>query len=314
MTESAAAASYCRNCNLFLGASPGNYCPNCGQDTAAHPPSAWEFFHEFIGHYVAIEGKLTRTLGLLIFRPGELTLRYLAGKKNSYVLPLRLYLTASILFFLLVKIFGAGNLVKNEVDTRIPGQVSAQANQPGELKKSMRIGKPGLIVADTAEEQGLLNKPFLEVIDCDAIWTQCNKVKAYLKDKYQDQTARQVGRQVLDRTVSLAPYAMFVCLPIFAFFTMLLYFKRKMYYGEHLVYAFHVHSFAFLLLLMVALTPEAIGDWLYIGGAVYFWMAMRKVFGGRLLPTFLRYAVISLLYPVLLALVVTVTMMAAIFV
>ncbi|MEO8104203.1 MAG: DUF3667 domain-containing protein [Betaproteobacteria bacterium] len=314
MTHPAAVPSYCRNCSLYLALASGKYCPNCGQDTATHPPSAWEFLHEFVGHYVAIEGKLARTLGLLIFRPGELTRNYLAGKKNSYVLPLRIYLTASIVFFLLVKIFGAGNLVKNEVDARVPEKVSVLSDQLSELKKGAHIDKPLPKVATTVEDKGVFNKPFLEVFECDGPSVQCNKVKAFLKDKYKDQTTSQVGLQVRDRTISMAPYAMFVCLPIFALFTRILYFNRRLYYGEHVVYAFHVHAFAFLLLLAIALTPKSISDWLYLAGAIYFWMAMRRVFGGRWLPTLLRYTVITLLYPLLLALVIFFTLVAAVFV
>ena len=77
------AFAHCRNCQFPLGMSSAKFCPNCGQDTAPHPPSAWEFLHEFVGHYVALEGRLARTLALLIFRPGELTRRYLGGEKEQ---------------------------------------------------------------------------------------------------------------------------------------------------------------------------------------------------------------------------------------
>ena len=64
-----------------------------GDDAAsAH---AGEFLHEFVGHYVALEGTLWRTLGLLLRHPGRLTREYLDGRRRRYVLPLRLYLTAS---------------------------------------------------------------------------------------------------------------------------------------------------------------------------------------------------------------------------
>ena len=304
---------YCRNCSLFLGATPGNYCSTCGQDTAAHPPSAWEFLHEFIGHYVAFEGKLARTLALLLFRPGELTRRYLAGKKNSYVLPLRLYLTASIVFFLVVKIFGAGNLVNSNAAGPDTYPAISLTGQPVDIKKPLRATQGGLPIITGTSDAKLLKQPFLGSIECSFASAQCEKVKAFLKDKYQDMTLLQAGRQVRDRAVSLAPYAMFFCLPLFALFTLILYWKRKMYYGEHLIYAMHVHAFAFLLLLAIAVTPHSVSEWLYLVGGVYFWMAMRRVFGGRWLPTFLRYGVIAFLYPMLLILVIGVTMVTAVF-
>ncbi|MEP7156465.1 MAG: DUF3667 domain-containing protein, partial [Betaproteobacteria bacterium] len=98
---------HCRNCQLPLGTASAHYCPNCGQETAPHPPSAGEFIHEFVGHYIALEGPLLRTLGLLFFRPGELTREYLQGRKRRYVLPLRLYLSISLVFFLVMGVIGA---------------------------------------------------------------------------------------------------------------------------------------------------------------------------------------------------------------
>jgi hypothetical protein len=106
----AAAPAHCLNCGAAVA---GNFCSACGQETRLHVPSAYEFFHEFIGHYVALEGKLWKTLGMLLFRPGRLTAEYIAGRRVRYVQPLRIYLTLSILFFALLR-FGPNELIKAE--------------------------------------------------------------------------------------------------------------------------------------------------------------------------------------------------------
>ena len=43
----------CRNCGTQ---APLKFCPECGQETTLHPPTLREFLHEFVGHYVALEG------------------------------------------------------------------------------------------------------------------------------------------------------------------------------------------------------------------------------------------------------------------
>ena len=84
--------THCANCDHRL--SPWDkFCSQCGQDTLNHPPSLWEFIHEWTLHYVAFEGKLWKSLWALIAKPGFLTQEYLAGRKQRYVLPLRLVLT-----------------------------------------------------------------------------------------------------------------------------------------------------------------------------------------------------------------------------
>ncbi|AVR99020.1 hypothetical protein C9I28_03230 [Pseudoduganella armeniaca] len=128
------------------------YCHECAEPAHAHPPSAGEFIHEFIGHYVALEGKLWRTVKLLVARPGELTRQYLSGRRVPYLEPLRLYLTLSLVFFALIKTLGIalpqlnigeeriGFVYARSIDIKVGGKDSkadfkssaAFVNDPGE--------------------------------------------------------------------------------------------------------------------------------------------------------------------------------------
>lgn len=60
---------------------------------------------------VNVDGKIFRSLRLLLTRPGFLTREIFAGRRASYVSPIRLYLTASVIMFAL-SAFGSfdGNL------------------------------------------------------------------------------------------------------------------------------------------------------------------------------------------------------------
>lgn len=106
----------CPNCGHAVPPlePPARHCPNCGQATHLHAPTLFEFVHEFVSHYVALEGALWRSLWALLARPGHLTREYLAGRRLHYVLPLRLFLTLSFLFFLLIKVLGLGPQVQVE--------------------------------------------------------------------------------------------------------------------------------------------------------------------------------------------------------
>mgnify|MGYP003338492552 CR=1 FL=1 len=65
-TQPAGRAPHCPNCGFDLGSCPqARFCPECGQETHLHPPTLWEFIHEFITHYVALEGVLWRSLRAL---------------------------------------------------------------------------------------------------------------------------------------------------------------------------------------------------------------------------------------------------------
>lgn len=104
-TESSpACAGHCRNCDMALVREHANYCSNCGQTVHHEVPSAREFMQELVGHYVALEGKLATTLRALLFSPGKLTRDYFEGRRQRYIAPLRLYLTFSLIFFIVFKL------------------------------------------------------------------------------------------------------------------------------------------------------------------------------------------------------------------
>jgi hypothetical protein len=311
--NSAGGAVYCRNCEYLLGEQPFLYCPNCGQETAVHAPPFRQLARRFVADYLSPRGRLARTLALLLFRPGELTRRYLSGRKGSYVRPLRLYFGASLIFFLTVRVFGPGNLVRNEAGRDAGPQNAATSASNAEPQPHFKITKPGPVAGVKFDAgEGGWDAPFLGNFQCGSNGVQCQKIRAYMREKYGDSPLRVVATQVRDRVMGYAPNAMFAMLPVFALFTRLLYWRRRLPYGEHFVYALHVHAFTFVLLLGMALLPAGLADWLSLAGMIYFAVAMQSVFGGRKWVTALRYALIGICYPVLLSIVILLTLAAAV--
>src|SRR5688500_10163226 len=91
----------CLNCG---GRVESRYCSECGQRVADPDPTLREMTEELASEVLHWDGKLWTTFATLVRHPGALTLAYVAGKRASYVSPLRLYLTASVLYFLLAAV------------------------------------------------------------------------------------------------------------------------------------------------------------------------------------------------------------------
>ncbi|MBB5203074.1 hypothetical protein HNQ51_000367 [Inhella inkyongensis] len=102
-TASPQCPNACPNCGHRLAAWD-KFCAQCGQAAHLHQPSFWEFVHEFINHYVALEGKLWHSLRLLLLRPGQLTLDYLQGRRARHVMPLHLLLSFGLLCLVSIKL------------------------------------------------------------------------------------------------------------------------------------------------------------------------------------------------------------------
>lgn len=270
----------CLNCGAALPSPPPRYCPDCGQETNVRPPTMGEFVQQFGGAYFATEGALWRTLKLLLLRPGELTRQYLAGRRRHFLLPLRLYLTISLVVLLALRIAAGWNIdeaVQLDIGER-KATVNALTLGGG------RVGlKDGVFYCEGLP--AWLCRRFQRRLDVDA--------KALLAQ------LPQLG----ERVVANLGAAMFVMLPAFALWLKLLYLNRRLRYTEHLVFALHVHAFWFLALACTVFGPAWAGTLATFVVPVYTLMAMRRVYGGRWWPLLLRAVVISALYGLLLLVV-----------
>ena len=86
----------CANCGTGF---VGHYCPHCGQEAQIRLPTVRKFVADLAEKYFALEGRLPLTLKMMFLRPGQMTVDYLEGRRQRYLSPLRLYLAASVLFF-----------------------------------------------------------------------------------------------------------------------------------------------------------------------------------------------------------------------
>jgi uncharacterized membrane protein YkgB len=87
----------CTNCN---DPRVAKYCANCGeQQPSHHDRTVKHFAHELMHEMLHLDGKLWRTLRVLVTKPGQLTVEYFAGQKKRSIGPLRLFLTLFALQF-----------------------------------------------------------------------------------------------------------------------------------------------------------------------------------------------------------------------
>ena len=89
--------TYCKNCGTRL---EGMYCYRCGQYALDIEQPFWKYILQYFENVYQFDSKIWLTLYYLFTRPGFLTREFNAGKINSYVHPLRLFMFLSCLFFL----------------------------------------------------------------------------------------------------------------------------------------------------------------------------------------------------------------------
>ena len=274
------ASGNCRNCGAALG---GRYCSNCGQAADVHVLSTRELVHEVLEGLTHSDSRLWSTLLCLWFKPGKLTLEFVAGRRAAYLPPFRLYLILSVAFFLLASF----SHFKGEVVQLDRGD----AHQPQESDCT----------------NGTIDLPFLAK---NPDW-QKRFQRACVG------VVRDNGSSLLHLGVATMPKAMFIFLPLVAFLHMLMYWWPRYRYAIHLLFFLHLHAFFFSVAVLLALSGDASSAWPSLTRAddivstvlswlmlLYSILAMRRVFQMGWLLTLVKAFALFVVYSSMLAITV----------
>ena len=276
------------NCGAALG---GAYCAACGQESRIETPTVREFVREFVQDQMALEGKLLRTLKLLITRPGALTLDYISGRRQCYIRPLRLYLAASVVFFAISGLSGHSAWFQTD-----PGE----ENKPL-ISSTHKAVTPAAAAPASAPQAGGSDTPALPTDDDLRDLTTSYPALDARIHKYFKQTRGQAYAQISRAIDNDAPLAMFFLLPLFAGLLQLAYLRHHLRYGVHLLFALHYHAFVFLdLVLLQVPWPGIVDTALRFAIPVYLVMALRRVYGGKLWLTGIGVGAMLLVYSILI--------------
>ncbi len=93
----------CLNCGAKV---LGRYCQNCGQENIEPKESFIHLLGHLVSHEFHFDSKIFSTAKHLLLTPGFLTKEYMAGRRVSYLDPIRMYIFLSAFFFLVVFSFG----------------------------------------------------------------------------------------------------------------------------------------------------------------------------------------------------------------
>jgi hypothetical protein len=263
-------ARACLNCGAPVVAE---WCGECGQARDTQLPTLRAVTGDVTHSLLHLDGRVWRTLRTLVCGPGELTRAFIAGRRQSYLPPFRLYLVASILFFALAAV--------------LPDPVPPALDTQG-------------LAADAGGCTIRTGLPLLQALD-EPLSRACLQIRA------------DGGRQLLTDFAATAPKLMFVFLPLMAAVALPFYRRPRRLYVEHLVLFLHNHALVFLALAVTqlldtaALVGGSLAGPLHLGSAGlllwlvwYLFRSMRVVYGEGRGRTLGKFFALGLLYLLLL--------------
>lgn len=263
------ARTECQNCGTLL---KGDFCHVCGQAAKEPRRAVIGLVQDIFVETLAIDGKLFRTIALLFKAPGVLARRYLDGQRVRYSPPFRLYLFASVFFFLAAfwgadRDFNFAGLSDEEVAEE---DVISRSD---ETVKVMKLDRESPLIElpanTTTASETVKNTRF----DSDIEWLKPHMEKlaeAYDRLLEDPRLFLAQMKENLPRFLLLAPV-------VYALTLLLLYFyRRKFFVYDHFVVSLYMHAalYAYLLVALLISKIPVIG---FLWWVPLVWAAFQPV-------------------------------------
>lgn len=304
-SHAASTGGQCANCGTAI---TGHFCAHCGQKNENPLHSLWHFIGEATEDLTHADSRVWITIGALLFKPGFLTLEFLAGRRARYLPPIRLYLVMSVLFFLFAALTPHHQMTPAE---------RAQIAREVRGHEYVAIGDPNIKSPAERHEHARqacgrmdakLNASLGSGVILSSVKTVAHKGCLSLVEDN--------GHALAEAFMHNLPRALFITLPIMAALMKLLYRRPPRYYVEHLLFLLHNYSFVFLwaatfVLLSWMIASDAIMDpllWVFFLYALYyFFRGMRRVYPEGVARTLVKFTGLSFGYLVVVGTAVVAT-------
>jgi hypothetical protein len=333
---------YCENCGAPMA---GPFCAQCGQAAIDYRRSFRHIIVDVLDSFLNWDSKFFATIGWLIARPWHLTNQFLAGRRVRYVHPLRLYLLVSILFFFVINYWAksihadpsklsaedraeiaADPDIPPGVKARIRGALDAKGRTQPEPRTSPSPGAAAVTPQPTAIASPSPSATSSTPSGDFGPLLQFDKPPSDPFEKWLEQRAKEkMGEHGSKMALFIAtlfnnlPYMMLCCIPLFALVLKVLYVRKRVFYIDHLVYALHIHSFAYLAIMLIVLItiglnrsiPGAFAGWiiaaLWITFATQVFLSIRRVYRQGWFFTVFKFFLGGFVYLIVLAVALATT-------
>ncbi len=293
----------CQNCGATVAI---RYCTACGQENIETRQSFGHLLRHFVEDFTHYDGGFWPTIRALVFKPALLTKEYLAGKRATFVAPVKLYIFISFIAFFIPQL-----LPQVESESSENTHVASVENlaDSAAVHHAAGVGFGNMFTMRyfsdyptmEAYEQKQASLPRAERDDWITSWVEKKQIGLA---HYSDQ---EVSEKFTEAFSHNFPKALFVYLPMFAFVIWLWHGKKRWYYFDHAIFTLHYFSFLLLgfmsLLILWSLAPMVgisldtdAGAVVYVLLAIiwavwnvyYLYRAHRKMYGERQLVSFIK--------------------------
>jgi hypothetical protein len=280
----------CLNCSNTV---EQRYCGNCGQENIEPRQTFGHLLAHFFEDLTHYEGKFWGTLRHLFFKPAYLTKEFIAGKRNKYLPPVRLYIFASFITFLLMGIIPEAPTSSDNFKLTADSAALYHNHSKDSIKqvgvdmsKAIKDSLAKAAVTDTAardtsgeidfsahydDDGGIsffdFQKTMPELDSAKAARSSTADPMGFWRYKFNKKLIHfgtypgDLREEMIVKAFgSNFPKALFVYMPLFALILRLFHRKRNWIYFDHGIFTLHFFSFTLLVFLAFVLL-SSITEW-----------------------------------------------------
>ena len=258
----------CKNCeNEFTG----HFCNNCGQSAKDFDRPVSVLIVDAMANMVAFDTRVWKSLKSILFKPGEMALDYISGKRVRYMPPFRLYLFISFIFFLLLRLS-----VNSDSNIKL---ISVQDKEEGvKTEKSIDVVPESVASTD------------LKTNDLKPREVKTDKLK---KSKNTKNTKKiediKANKELyISRFFTYLSWALILMMPLYAMLLWFLFRKYQRHYLGHFIFSLNQHAFLFfifsiqIIITLIFPAKETIYEaWLLLAFPVYQIIGARKLYRAK---------------------------------
>lgn len=214
----------CQNCGHFV---EKRFCPSCGQENNNSRHSFHHLFTHFISDFLHYDSAFWKTSKTLFTKPGKASLDYVNGKRKSYVNPFSYYIFASFLTFFIPFILPYPDDSKS---LKVNIEVENKALAKDSTLSLMHNNSTSIPIDSTKQADIKTNDKPLDVVES-------------VYEKVKDGERDEIFSEFFTHNI---PKAIFVYMPIFAFWMWLFHNRKKRYYFDSGIFTLHFFSVVLL--------------------------------------------------------------------
>ena len=351
---------YCRNCHRPM-TNHSTFCAYCSQKYTDGKVTIKALIVEFIETTFNINSKFFKTAQAL-FSPGKLTIEYFKGRHKRYAHPVRLFIVLAIFHFAILGLVLSKEInsdfdndnrrrAKDAAFAMYQDSIDAASKEVLQLfdeDEKIRIALDSLNRRLPDYSKGSVEYGYFKLEEdwskIEMEWMEFSLQdystlteeelvnKAGVKGVFNRLQARQIlkvnrnggnfGRFILGKLI----WMVLLMMPALALILKSLYWRRKRFYVEHLIFSFHYHAFAFTIVSVFLIIHHFVfpnlGEnqsgllWTFVffGVLFYLYKAMRRVYQQGRFRTFIKFIILNFSYLFIFILFLVLTFFVSIFI